>query len=241
MSADDLAVAKLGFGFLASLLALVAIAWQLDWEGLSLPSGRRALPVSAGVEALGTPAPLPDPSFDPAALFEAADGEDPLAPALWEPAVELLRAAGTEEGWTALCGKFAAAAGNDRTADPPTGALACSGDPALLPLQRLAALVLETKGHFALWLRHAPGGSRAAVEARQAEVRLHCATIGEAAADDRLRAACEGVLGASFAQPDEQEAVGALDSAYASLAEVIAERDPDVETAPAFPGAAAGP
>lgn len=234
-------MAKLGFGFLASLLALLALAWRLDWEELSLPIGRHAVPASAAVEALGTPAPLPDSPLDAAALFDAVDGEDPLAPALWQPAVELLRAAGTEEGWTALCGAFAAAAGNDRAADPLPAALACSDDPSLLPLQRLAALVLETKGHLALWLRHAPGGSRAAVEARQAEVRLHCATIGEAAADDRLRAACEGVLGASFAQPDEQEAVGALDSAYASLAEVIAERDPDVETAPAFPGAAAGP
>ncbi len=239
--AEDLGVAKLGFGFLASLIALLALAWSVDWQRLSLPFGGAGVPANAAIEALGTPAPAPNPSFDAAALFTPPEAEDPLAPELWGPAAELLRSAGTDEGWTALCSHFAAAAGGDRTAEPLAGALACSDDPGLLPLQRLAALVLETKAQLALWLRHAPGGSRAAVEARLGEVRLRCSSLPEATSEERVRSSCEAALALPLAPPDESEAVAALDSAYASLAEVIAERDPDIETTPAFPGAASAP
>lgn len=238
MAADDLGVAKFGYGILALAVTLPAFLYAVDWGGLELPFLAPAPAEPASLAALGTPAPPPEVGLDPAALFAAAEGADPLSPALWQPAAQLLAAAGTPAGWTAVCRAFGAAAGTERAAAPLPGALACSADPSLLPLQRLAALVLEAKAHLVLWLRAAPGSSSAAVAARQSAIRAACAVLPEARSEAGPAAeACRAALDTSYLEGDAERTLAQLDAAYAALADLIAARDPAIAPEPAFPDA----
>jgi hypothetical protein len=229
-------VAKVGYAILALAVTLPAFLYAVDWGGVELPFLAPSPTEPPSLALLGTPAPPPEVTLDPAALFAAPEGADPLSPALWQPATQLLAAAGTPAGWTALCRAFGSAAGVERAAAPLTGALACSADPSLLPVQRLAALVLEAKAQLVLWLRAAPGSSSAAVAARQAAIRGACTVLPEARSDGGPAAeACRSALDTSYLEGDPARTLSQLDAAYAALADLIAARDPTIAPEPAFP------
>lgn len=241
--ADDRGVGKLGYLGLACALALPAIVYVADWGGLEAALPGRAGSLPSALTTLGTPAPPPTVSVDVAALFGSpGEGGDPWSPAVWAPAAELLAGGGTPAGWTALCQAFAAEVGSDRAAAPLPGALACSGDPSLLPLQRLASLVLEAKAQLLLWLRNAPGASATAVSARQAAIRLACAALPEAKAPGApVASACTGALDTAYLAGDPAGTLAQLEAAYRNLAEAIASRDPTVSPEPSFPGEGSTP
>jgi len=230
-------VAKVGFGILALLATLPAFLYAVDWGGLELPFLSPGPTPPSSLAVLGTPAPPPEAAVDVAALFAPPEGADPLSPGTWAPAAQLLAAAGTRVGWKALCQAFGAAAGADRSAAPLPGALGCSADASLLPLQRLAALVLEAKAQLALWLRSAPGSSSAAVAARQAAIRNACAALPEAQdAASAAAEACRLARDSAYLTGDPAATLARLDEAYAALADLIARRDPTLAPEPAFPG-----
>lgn len=236
--ADDRGVGKFGYLALACALALPAVVYALDWGGLEFALPGPAGTPPAALTTLGTPAPPPAVPVDVAALFRSpGEGSDPWSPAVWAPAAELLAGGGTPSGWTALCQAFAAAAGSDRAAAPLPGALACSGDASLLPLQRVAALVLEAKAQLLLWLRNAPGASATAVSARQAAIRLACAALPDAKTPGSpIASACTAALDTAYLAGDTAGTLAQLEAAYRSLAEAIASRDPTVAPEPSFPG-----
>lgn len=229
-------MAKLGFALLAFLATLPAFLYGVEWGGLELPFLAPQATPPAALASLGTPAPPPEPSAQVAAVFAPPEGRDPLAPDLWRPTSSLLAAMGTPTGWAALCQAFTTATGPDRTVAPLPGALACSSDPSLLPVQRLAALLLDAKAQLALWLRGAPGSSLAAVTARQAAIRTACSLLPETRTPNSPAAlACAQALARDLTSQEPDASLAALDGAYATLADFIAARDPTTAAEPAFP------
>lgn len=196
----------------------------------------------AYVQAIGTPAPVELPEADVAAWFPAEGGWKGVPPAQWQAMALAAAAAGTPAGWAELCAKASAAAGADRAAAPLPGALACSDDPALTSVQRVALQLFDLRAALGLWLNGAPNGSIGAVQARQGGLRLLCATTAPGRVDPAaLAAACAKGLDAAYLAGDGAATMAAVEEAYAGLAAAIAAADPTVEGEPAVYGAQAAP
>jgi len=196
------------------------------------------------LKAVGTPAPVTLPEADVATWFPAEPPADPYSPATWQGIQAFATVAQTPDGWIAACKKVAETAGTDRTANPKLGALACSADPTVTQFQRFAVQVLGAQASLALWIKGDAGSSLAAVQARQAELRVTCATsvVGrQGPATTPWAEACTKALDASYLSGDPPATFTALAAAYELAANEIAKLDPAIATEPAFAGAAATP
>lgn len=201
--------------------------------------------VPAYVEAIGTPAPVEVPGEDPAAWFPAEGGWQAITPAAWAEMALAAAAGRTSAGWAELCARMTAAAGGERAAAPLPGALACSDDPGVTALQRVALQLFDLRAALGLWMNGAPNGSIGAIQARQGELRLLCATAPPGRVDpEALRRACAEGLDASYLTGDGGATMAAVEAAYAALAAAIAALDPTTDGEPAtfaVPASGQGP
>ncbi|MCC6381508.1 MAG: hypothetical protein IT304_03320 [Dehalococcoidia bacterium] len=234
-------------GKLAIVLVLLALMGSARCYGADPKEVVAGLPVvgaivspppamPAYVASIGKEAPPALPEADPKQWF-ASDAKDALAPARWQEVASFLAAAGTRAGWTEVCKKVSAAAGGERAANPPLGALACSADASVTAMQSLAVEVLAARAAVALWLRGAPGSSVAAIGGHQGEIRLLCATglaAREGATEGPMQQACSRALETAYLEGDGPATFAALGEAYGALAGEIAQRDPKVAPEPAF-------
>lgn len=192
--------------------------------------------------AIGTPAPVALPEGDVAAWFPTEGGWRSVPPAQWQTMALAAAVAGTPAGWRELCAAAATAAGADRTAAPLPGALACSDDPAVTAVQRVALQLFDLRAALGLWLNGAPNGSVGAIQARQGGLRLLCATVAPGRVDPAaLAAACAKGLDAAYLAGDGPATVAAVEEAYAALAAALAAADPTIESEPATYGAQPAP
>lgn len=206
-------------------------------------------PVPAYVAAIGTPAPLELPNTDPKTWFPAPDGPA-TKESDWEQMALAAAAARTPAGWAAFCAKATAAVreltGNPETArvdSPLLGALACSEDPSVTLVQRLALDLFALRAVVVLWSLGAPNANIAAIQARQAALRLTCAGLPAGVIDPAAVAnACTAGLDTGYLAGDAKATIDAVEAAYAAVAGAIAARDPAVAEQPgAFGTEAATP
>lgn len=188
----------------------------------------------AYIAAMGTPAPAEPVEPDFAAWFPAEGGWQAVKPADWQAMLIAAAAAGTPEGWKALCAKAAAAAGSERAAQPLAGALACSADPAVTAAQRIGLQLFDLRAAVGAWLAGAPNGSIGAIQARQAALRLLCATAAPGKLDAAAAAeACAKGLDAGYLAGKGAETMAAVEAAYAAYAAALAQADPQTAAEPA--------
>lgn len=194
----------------------------------------------AYLAAIGTPAPIELPETDPNGWFAEGDEQAPDL-AGWQAMAAAAAAARTPAGWAAFCAKVAAAVnelapGSEaaRREAPLLGALACSADPSTTLVQRLALDLFELRAVVMLWSLGAPNGTVAAIQSRQAGLRLTCAGLPVGVIDPAaVRTACAEALDTSYLAGDAAKTRAAVEAAYAAVAAAIAERDPAVQDAPA--------
>ncbi len=196
----------------------------------------------AYLKAVGTPAPSTLPESDPATWFPAEPPADPYNAALWRDIKLFATIAQTQQGWTDACKKISGAVGEDRTANPKLGALACSSDPTVTQFQQFAVHLLATQASLALWVKGETDGTLAAVQARQGELRVLCTTsvvARQGPPDTAWSKACAKGLDASYLKGDGPTTFTALGDAYALVAAEIVKLDPKVAQEPGYFGAAA--
>lgn len=196
----------------------------------------------AYLKAVGTPAPSTLPESDPATWFPAEAPADPYSAALWRDIKLFATIAQTQQGWTDACKKISGAVGEDRTASPKLGALACSSDPTVTQFQQFAVHLLAAQASLALWIKGENDGSLAAVQARQAELRVFCTTsvvARQGPPETAWSQACAKGLDASYLKGDGPATFTALGDAYTLAANEIAKLDPKVSQEPGYFGAAA--
>ncbi len=201
-------------------------------------------PTPAYITAIGTPAPAEPVEPDFAAWFPAEGGWQAVRAADWQAMLVAAAAAGTPDGWKAFCAKAAGAAGADRAAAPLPGALACSADPSVTALQRVALALFDLRAALGLWLVGAPNGSVGAIQARQASLRLLCATAAPGRLDAAaLAEACAKGLDTGYLEGRGPETMAAVEAAYAGYAAALAQADPQTAAEPAVfaTGGAAAP
>jgi hypothetical protein len=190
--------------------------------------------VPAYVKAMGTPAPSALPETDFAAWFPA-EATDPYDAARWTPIAAFLGATHTEAGWTEACKKVSAAAGADRAAKPLLGALACSSDSTVTPLQRFAAKVLEAQAHLALYAKGVPGAGLGAVQGLQGEIRVACLTdVARLGPGSPFATVCAKALDTSYLADDLPASFAAFGEAYAAADAEIAHLAPKIDQEPGF-------
>ena len=199
-------------------------------------------PVPAYVKTIGTPAPSALPESDFATWFPAETPADPYNAQLWKDIDLFTTIAQTQLGWTEACKKVSGAAGADRAANPKLGALASSNDPTVTQFQQFAVHLLGTQASVALWIKGELNGSTSAIHARQAELRVDCATTvvaRQGAPETPWSQACAKALDASYLSGDGPATFNALGDAYALVAAEIAKLDPEIDQEPGYFGAAA--
>ena len=210
--------------------------------GLPIVGPMVAPPASAPayVNAIGTPVASALPEADFAKWFPAEPTADPYNPALWNGVEAYMTAAGTQAGWAEVCKKIAGAAGADRAASPLLGALACSDDGSVTQFQRFAVEVMAARGSVALWLTGAPGGTLAAIQGRQGELRVLCTSSlvsRQGTANSPWPGACAKALDIAYLTNDGATTFAALGEAYRIAATEIARLDPTIDQAPGYFGA----
>lgn len=196
----------------------------------------------AYLKAVGTPAPSTLPESDPTTWFPAEKPADPYSAALWRDIKLFATISQTQLGWTDACKKIAGVTGEDRTANPKLGALACSSDPTVTQFQQFAVHLLATQASLALWIRGETDGSLAAIQSRQAELRVFCTTsvvARQGLPETPWSQACAKGLDAAYLKGDGPTTFNALGDAYALVATEIAKLDPKVSQEPGYFGAAA--
>lgn len=195
------------------------------------------------VKSIGTPAAVTIPESDLATFFPAEAPADPYDAKRWKDIAGFLSAASTNAGWVESCKKAAAIAGSDRASSPLIGALACSSDATVTQMQQFAAHVLAIQASVALWMKGELNGSTGAIHARQAEVRVVCATgvVSRQGPASPWVDVCAKALDASFTSGDGPATFSALEAAYAAAAAEIARLDPEIDAEPGFFGASATP
>ncbi|MFN0145135.1 MAG: hypothetical protein ACKVT1_01380 [Dehalococcoidia bacterium] len=229
---------------LACVLLLTARCYNADLEGAlaGLPVVGAMIsppqPTPKYVETIGTPAPASFPETDIKTWFVPPEaGAEPYNIETWRAISSFAANAVTKGGWAEACKKATEAAGADRTATPLVGALACSSDGTVTALQRFGVQLLAMQAEVAFYLRGVPGSSLAAIQARQGELRLTCATdiiarLGPPEA--ALGGACTGALATAYLEADAPATFAALAEAYASLAAEVARRDPKTADQPSY-------
>ena len=193
----------------------------------------------AYVSAIGTPAAVALPKADLSKWFPNP-ATDPYDPAMWTSVRDVLAFTGTQAGFTQVCKLASAAAGQDRSAHPEVGALACSADPSVTALQPIAIKLLEAKAALALWTKGAPGSSTAAIQGVQAEITNLCG--GDAIARNGGPASwfakmCAKAADTAYLTGAAPATFTAFGDAFTLVAAEIAKRDPKVAQAPAYFGA----
>lgn len=191
-------------------------------------------PVPEYVKAIGTPSPPSLPQSDYATWFPAETPADAYAPAVWKPVLEFVSIGGTRAGWAEACKAGSSAAGADRAANPRLGALACSNDATVTEMQRFALHLLGAQATVALWIKGEPNGSTGAIQARQAEIRVLCATgvVGRQGAEAPWAEACAKAMDPAYLTGDGPTTFAALADAYLLAATEIARLDPEIDAEP---------
>lgn len=195
----------------------------------------------AYLKAVGTPAPSALPESDPATWFPAEAPADPYNASLWRDIKLFATISQTQLGWTEACKKVSGAAGEDRAANPKLGALACSSDPTVTQFQQFAVHLLAAQASLALWIKGESDGSLAAIQARQAELRVFCTTsvvARQGPAETPWSQACARAFDASYLSGDGPATFTALGDAYVLVADEIAKLDPKVAQEPGYFGGA---
>lgn len=234
---------KIGLFFVALALLGAARCYNsdMDTSGLPIIGAKASAKAPAYVSAMGTPAAVTLPEIDFTKWFsqEAAEGvpADAYSPTTWGQVDAFFAVARTQAGWTEACKKATEAAGAERATKPEIGALACSSDPAVTPIQRFAVQILGVRAEVALWIRGVPGHGRGGVSGRQGELRLMCAVdviAREGGADSAYARACTLALDTSYTTGDNKATFDALGQAYTLVATEIASRDPKTAAEPAY-------
>ena len=197
-------------------------------------------PVPAYVKAIGTPAVAELPQADYAKWFSTEDGADPLDVAVWKEIEAFVPIASSKTGWADACKAVSGVAGTDRTANANLGALACSSDATVTQMQQFAVKVLGAQAAVALWIKGELNGSTGAIQARQAELRVLCATSVVARQGPEATTwidACEKVMDASYLTGDGPATFNAIGEAYALVATELARLDPEIDQEPGYFGA----
>ncbi len=186
------------------------------------------------VKAIGTPAPAVLPETDYATWFPAEAPTDPYSAAVWKAVLQFVSATGTRAGWAEACKAVSTVAGSDRAANPRLGAIACSGDATVTEMQQFALHLLGAQASVALWIKGEPNGSTGAIQARQAEVRVLCATgvVSRQGAAAPWAEACAKAKDAAYLAGDGPATFDALAGAYLLAASEIARLDPEIDAEP---------
>jgi len=195
----------------------------------------------AYLDAIGTPVTPALPEADLATFFPAEAPTDPYDAPRWGQVAEFVTLSGTPSGWALTCKAASDAAGADRAASPLLGALACSSNPTVTQFQQFAAHVLGAQASLALWIKGAPNGTLAAIQGRQAELRVFCTTgvVARQGAENTTWAeACTGALDAAYLDGDGPATFEALATAYTAAATEIARLDPETAQEPGYFGTA---
>jgi len=190
----------------------------------------------AYITAIGTPAAAAPPETDLATFFPA-EAADPYDVARWSAVRAFLATAHTQAGWTEVCKKAAAAAGADRAASPPLGALACSNDGSVTAMQQFAVKVFEAQASLALYIKGAPGAGQSAVQGLQGEIRVICTTgiLGrQGGASSPWGLACAAALDTAYLSGDAPATFKKLGEAYTSAATLLAAADATIDDAPGY-------
>lgn len=235
---------KIGILFVALLLLGTARCYgaSLDLSGVPVLGAQPVASTPAYVSAMGTPAAVTFPEMDLSKWFTAEAPEsgapaDEYDPGFWAEVDAFFAASRTPAGWSEACKKASDAAGADRATKPETGALACSANPAVTPVQHFAAQVLGARAALALWVRGVPGYSQGSVSGRQGEIRLMCSVAviaREGGADSAYEQACTRALDTSYITGNPAATFAALGEAYSLVAAEIATRDPKTASEPAY-------
>ncbi len=198
-------------------------------------------PVPAYIRTIGTPAPATLPESDYGTWFPAEAPADPYAAATWKQIDLFVPVAASVAGWAEGCKAISGVAGTDRTAEPKLGALACSSDPTVTQMQQFALHLLGAQANVALWMKGELNASLGAIQARQAELRVSCATgvVGRQGAASPWAAICAQALDAGYLAGDGPATFAALGEAYLAAATEIARLDPEIDPEPGYFGAAA--
>lgn len=233
-------------GLVAVVLALLATArcYSADLAGalagVPIVGPMVSPPASTPgyVSNIGKPATATLPETDFSKWF-TLDAPDPYDVTLWTSIESFLANTTTQAGWTEACKKVSAAAGSGRSANPPLGALACSGDGTVTQLQGFAAKLLAAQAMVALWLKGAPGASTGAIQARQGAIRLACAVdvvARQGGSGSAFAQACAKALGVAYLSGDGATTFTALGEAYRLVAGEIARLDPTIDPEPGYFG-----
>ncbi|MBA4180773.1 MAG: hypothetical protein C0506_09315 [Anaerolinea sp.] len=190
----------------------------------------------AYVATIGTPAASALPEADFATWFPTDPAADAYNPAVWKAIQGYMAHAKTQSGWAEVCKKVGAAAGGDRSANSALGALACSSDGTVTEFQQFSAQVLATRAALALWVKGAPGGTIGAIQGRQGEIRVLCATsvLARQGPASAWPAACAKALDVAYLSGDGATTFAALAEAYTIAAAEIAKLDPTVDPEPGY-------
>ena len=195
-------------------------------------------PTPRYVETIGKPAPASFPDSDMKTWFVSPEaGAEPYNIVTWRAVAAFAANATTKDGWAEACKRATAATGADRAAAPLLGALACSGDGTVTALQRFAVQLLAMRAETAFYLRGVPGASIAAMQARQGELRLTCATdvvSRQGGPESVFGQACLKALDRGYLAADTAATFAALGEAYATLAAEIAKRDTKTADQPSY-------
>lgn len=195
----------------------------------------------AYLKAVGTPAANTLPESDPATWFPAEAPTDPYEASRWNDINLFVTIAQTQAGWTEACKKISGTAGTDRAATPKLGALACSSDATVTQFQQFAVHLLGAQASLALWIKGEVNSSPAAVQARQAEIRVLCTTsvvARQGLPETVWSQACTAAMDASYLSGDGPATFTALDEAYGLVAAELAKLDPEIDQEPGYFGAA---
>ncbi len=235
---------KFGVLFVALLLLGTARCYgaSIDIAGLPVVGAQPAPAAPAYVTSMGTPAAVTLPEMDLSRWFsteapESGAPADTYDPAFWAEVEAFFAASRTPAGWAEACKKASDAAGADRATKSEIGALACSANPAVPPVQRFAVQVLGARAALALWIRGTPGSSQGAVSGRQGEARLMCSVdviAREGGAGSAYEQACTKALDTSYLTGDPAATFAALGEAFSLIAAEIAVRDPKTASEPAY-------
>ena len=195
-------------------------------------------PVPSYVKSIGTPAAATLPEADYSKWFPSEAPKDPYDATVWKQVSLFVPVASTTAGWTEACKAINAAAGADRAANPRLAALACSSDATVTQVQQFALQILGAQASVALWMKGELNGSTSAIAARQAELRVACATgvVARQGAGSPWPAICAGVQDASYLSGDGPATFAALGAAYLAAATEIARLDPEIDPEPGYFG-----
>ncbi|MGE3074487.1 MAG: hypothetical protein AB7N24_00040 [Dehalococcoidia bacterium] len=196
-------------------------------------------PIPEYVKAIGTPATATLPEAKYETWFSTEEGVDPLDVTVWKEIEAFVPIASSKAGWTEACKAVGAVAGADRAANPNLGALACSSDATVTQMQQFAVKVLGAQAAVALWIKGELNGSTGAIQARQAELRVLCATsvIARQGPDAATwTEACDKVMDASYLEGDGPATFAAIGEAYAAVAAELAVLDPEIDQEPGYFG-----